>query len=282
MPALPARRDAGSENFKVMATGSFPSDPRCRRAILVLNRHDFERCAYEPDGARSLLAEDELHVMELPPSSQGSAPVPVQNLVDAGLARPGALLIQSPYESDTYEDASVAAQRFALAKHMFFSRFCMHLGAKEVSVEQIDLRTSMGKTSLDLKAGRSGVSAEIAVEGEELERFRAQMQLHDVFEGGGPDLEAAEALLRRTGLLSDPSMRSLLDMRRDSANQLLTRRLTLSLSSEAKSRLSVAARLKVPAYVKLSADYERVTREQYDYTLVVNVRFAVPDSDGAL
>ena len=40
------------------------------------------------------------------------------------------MLVQSPYDPDTYEDASLAPQRFALAKLMYFSMLCMHLGAE--------------------------------------------------------------------------------------------------------------------------------------------------------
>jgi len=47
----------------------------------------------------------------------------------------------------------------------------------------------------------------------------------------------------------------------------------ISLSSEAKSNLNVVGRLKIPAFVKLSADYDRVVKEQQDYTLTVVVRF---------
>jgi hypothetical protein len=151
----------------------------------------------------------------------------------------------------------------------------MHLGAKEVSVEQIDLRTRTGKTSVHVKGERLGASAQVSVEAEELERFRAQMNLRDEFAGGPPDVAAADRLLRRTGLLADPNMRTLLEMRRDGANQLLTRKLVLSLSSEAKSNLNVVGRLKtmLPNFLKLSVEYNRVVTEQHDYTLTVTVKF---------
>ena len=149
----------------------------------------------------------------------------------------------------------------------------MHLGAKEVSVEQIDLRTRAGKSTLDIKGERLQASAQLTVENQELERFRAQLNLRDEFAGGPADVVAAERLLRRTGLWSDPNMRTLLEMRRDGTNQLLTRKLVLSLSSEAKNNLSVVGRLKIPAFVKLSGKYDRVVQEQYDYTLTVLVRF---------
>ena len=255
-----------------MTTGSVPNDPSSRKAILVLRQHDLERCAYEPDAAQSLF-DEEAYVLQFPVRMQDDASLARRTIVDAGLVRPGGMLVQSPFDADTYEEASLAPQRFALAKHMYFSMLCMHLGAKEVSVDQIDLRTRTGKTSVDVKAERLGVSAQVSIEAEELERFRAQMNLCDEFTGGPPDIAAAEKLLRRTGLLADPSMRTLFEMRRDGVNQLLTRKLTLSLSNEAKSNLNVVGRLKVPKFVTLSVEYDRVIKEQHDYTLTVLVKF---------
>jgi hypothetical protein len=264
--------DRAARDFQAMATGSFPSDPSSRKAVLVLQEHDIEKCAYEPGAAQALL-DEEAYVLQFPLRTQGEIPVALQNIVDAGLARPGNMLVQSPYDIDSYEEAALAPQRFALAKHMYFSTLCMHLGAKEVVVEQIDLRTRSGKSTLDVKGERLGASAQVSVETEELEKFRAQMHLRDEFEGGPADVAAAERLLRRTGLLADPNMRTLVEMRRDGANQLKTRKLVLSLSSEAKSNLNVVGRLKVPAFVKLSAEYDRVVKEQQDYTLTVVVKF---------
>lgn len=258
-----------------MTTGSFPSDPSCRKAILVLQQHDIEKCAYEPGAAQALL-DDEAYVLQfpIPIRMQGEdVPSALQKIHAAGLARRGVILVQSPFDPDKYEDASIASQRFALAKHMYFSKLCMHLGAKEVSVEQVELRTSTGTETLDLKAARTGASAQGRSTSEVLAKFSAQMSLRDEFAGSPADIDKAETLLRNTGLWSDLNMQNLLEMRRESSNQLLTRKLVLSLSSEAKSNLNVVGRLKVPAFVNLSADYDRVVHEQYDYTLTVLVRF---------
>lgn len=255
-----------------MTTGSFPDDPSSRKAILVLQQHDLEKCAYEP-GAAQLLLDEEAYVLQFPVRPEGELSMALRNIMDGRLARPGTMLVQSPFEPDTYEEASLALQRFALAKYMYFSSLCMHLGAKEVSVEQIDLRTRTGKTSVDVQGKRLGASAQVSVEAEELERFRAQMNLRDEFAGGPPDIAAADLLLRRTGLVSDPNMRTLLEMRREGANQLLSRKLVLNLSSEAKSNLDIMGRLKIPAFVKLSVEYDRIIQERHDYTLTVFVRF---------
>lgn len=254
-----------------MTTGFFPDDPGSRKAILVLQQHDVEKCDYEPGASRALL-DAEAYVLSFPLRLSGGTVAALQNIIDAGLVRPGRILVQSPFEPDSYEDASVAPQRFALAKHMYFSTLCMHLGAREVIVEQIDLRTRTGKMSIDVRVDRLGAGASASAAQEELERFREQLTLRDEFAGGAPDLVAAEQLLRRTGLLADSTMRTLVEMRRG-ANQLLTRKFTLSLSSEAKSSLNVVGRLKIPAFVKLSVEYDRVVREQHDYTMTVTVRF---------
>lgn len=255
-----------------MTISSFPSDPSRRKAILVLQDHDIEKCVYEPGAAQALL-DEEAYVLRFPLRLQGEVPTSLQNLLDAGLARPGNMLVQNPYDADTYEEAAIAPTRFALAKHMYFSTLCMHLGAKEVIVEQIDLRMQSGKSTLDLKGERAGVSAQTTIEVEELEQFRSQMHLRDEFDGGPANVAAAEQLLRRTGLWADPNMRTLIEMRRDGGNQLKTRKLVLSLSSEAKSNLNVVGRLKVPNFVKLSAEYDRIVNEHREYTLTVTVRF---------
>ncbi len=255
-----------------MAAASFPSDPAKRKVILILAPHEFERCSYEPGAAKGLL-DEEACVLRFPLVFEGDTHSALQSIVDARLARAGSMLVQSPFDPDTYEEASLAPERFALTKHMHFSTFCRFLGAKEVSVEQVDRVTRKGKSTLDAKGERLGSSVQMTLETEELEKFRAQMHLRDEFSGGPADVIAAEQFLRRKGLWADPSMQTLLEMRREGTNQLLTRRLVLSLSNEAKRNLNVITRLKLPAFVKLSAEHDRKIAEQCDYTLTVFVRF---------
>lgn len=272
-PKAPPDKHLGAkEPLKQMTSGNFPLDPGSRKAVLVLQQHDLEKCTYEPGAAQALL-DDEAFVLQFPIRAENGVPAALQNICDSGLARPGSVLVQSPYDPDIYEDASLAPQRFALAKHMYFSTLCMLLGAKEVSVEQIDLRTRTAKLSVDANGELLGKGAKIGVESEELEKLRTQMHLRDEFSGGPPDVAAAERLLRRIGLWSDPSMRTLVEMRREVGNQLLTRKLTLSLSSESKSNLNVVGRLSLPTFVKFSAEYGRLVKEQYEYTLTALVRF---------
>jgi hypothetical protein len=259
------------ENERLEETGLLPSDPASRKVILILQEHDLEKCSYE--GVTQFLLDEEACVLQFPVSTQGKVSSALQNIRDAGLICVNHVLIQNPYNPDIYEDAALAPQRYALEKHMHFSTFCKHLGAKEVRVEQVTLQTGNRKWTIDAKGIRLGTLAKLKATSEALEKFRAQMTLRDEFAGGPPDFVAAERLLQQRRLLADANMQTLLEMRRYGPNQLCTREMDLSLSSEAQKNLNVAGRLKIPAFVKLSAEYDRVVHEQYDYTLRVLVRF---------
>lgn len=262
----------GTEESRRMATGSFPTDPSRRRVVLVLTQHDAERCAYEPEAGRILL-DEETFVLQLPVRLEDNVAGALQNIIDARLARPGAMLVQSPFELDSYEDVVLATQRFALEKHLWFSNLCMYLGAKKVSVEQIDLRTRSGKSTLEIGAELVRGSGQATFEPGELEKFRARLNLRDEFAGGPPDLVAAEKLLRSKGLWSDATMRGFVELFRDGSNRLKSRRLTLSLSSEIKKNLNIVGRLKIPSFIELSAAYGCVVEEQCEYTITVSVGF---------
>lgn len=255
-----------------MRLQSFPDDPSRRRVVLVLTQHDIEKSAYE-NGAARALQDEETYVVQFPVAASDDQPLALRNITDSGLATPGRMLVQSPYDPNTYEDASLAAKRFAMDKHMHFSMLCQHLGAKEVLVKQIELKTQTGKSKLDLTAERHGVSAEVGITNEDLDSLRNELSLRQEFHGGSANIDAAEQLLRRTSLLADPGMKTLLELRRDGDNPLKTHEISLSLSSESRKRLEVAARLKIPQFVRLTADYQRVCEEQHEYKLTVVVRF---------
>ena len=265
------------EKEQVMIIQPFPEDVQRRKGIIVLGQSEIDRCRYE-DGGSALLLNEEIHILEFPVRDSHKI---IQDILDRGLARRGAVIVQSPFDRDRYEDAAQAKELFALAKHMHFSTFCMHLGAREVSIEQIQLSKASETRTWSVEGGakikRVGAAIDTLVKQDELDAFRAQLTLVDTFEGGQADLKAAEELLRRTNLLGDPNMAGLLDIRQSGSNQLRSRILTLNLSSETKRNLSVIGKLtaQLPPFIEieLEADYKRAVREQSEYTLTVKVRF---------
>jgi len=255
-----------------MSTGAFPLNPDNRRAIVVLQEHEIEKCAYEKCSG-GILVDSEAYVLQFPVSDRPNMPQALQNILDMNQARPGSTLIQSPFDLDVYEEVSSAPQQFALAKHMYFSILCKHLGAREVIVEQVDMKTSSAMHGIEVKGNKNGCVAGADIKKTECEKLRAKMSLHDKFTGGPPDLEKAEQLLRGKKLIADSNMRSLIEMRRDGANQITSRELVLSLSSEANNNLKVVGKLKVPGFIKLSTSYESVLNNLFEYTLTVKVEF---------
>jgi hypothetical protein len=67
-------------------------------------------------------------------------------------------------------------------------------------------------------------------------------------------------------------MKSLIDQRRGK-NPIQSRELTLSLSEESKRNLQVVADIKIPVYANLQAQVEKITREMYEFNLMIRVEF---------
>lgn len=252
-----------------MVTKPFPEDAQQRKAILVLDQSEIDRCRYE-DGGSNLLLNEEVHVLKLPVQDPQKI---IQDIVDRGMVRRGAVLVQSPFDKDKYEDVTEAEELFALRKHMYFSTFCMYLGVREVRIEQIQLSKASETKTWNVEGDSIKGSGQISGERDELDAFRSQLTLVDTFEGGQANLEAAEEWLQQKRLLGDPNMSGLLDMRRSESNKLKSRTLTLNLSSETKRSLGVIGKLRFPPFIQLKADYKRIVQEQSEYTLTVKVRF---------
>lgn len=253
-----------------MTDSTWPDEPYRRKTVFVLNQTDIDALRFEKDGPE-LLLDEETYILPYPP--QQSTPV-VQDLVNSGIARPGTVLIQSPFDKDMYQNSTQAVERFALDKHMHFSTLCMYLGAREVTIEQIKCKNTKDETNVSLGGGvplRGSADGEI--KNKELASLGEKLVLKDKFPGGSPDVSAARELLRRTGLLGDPTMRSLLDLRQNSNNPIINREIELNLTTETQRNLSVLSNLNVPAYLSLEAGYDRHVHEQTEFTLKIKVDF---------
>lgn len=259
-----------------MTTESFPTNPANRRVIVVLQKQVLDRCAYEKDAGR-ILVDEETYVLAYPvPESSSQDPV-LQSIVRGGRARPNMVLIQSPFDPTVYVEASEASEQFALAKHFYFSAVCSLLGAKEVVVEQIECRQRSESQSLVVTIGNPSTnSGEAKGKSDAFEKFRTNISLHDEFEGGAPNPEAARSLMNRAGLANDLNIQGLYEMRAGGTNTLKSRKFIINLSSEAQSNLEVAARVHslIPSFlVEMKAKYAKIVKDLREYNLTVKVKF---------
>ena len=252
-----------------MTDSTWPNEPHRRKTVFVLNQPEIDALEYR-DGGAELLLNEEVYI--LPSSSKQSNSV-VQGLFDSGLARSGAVLIQSPFDKDLYEDSKQAVERFALDKHQHFSTLCGLLGARKVTVEQIKHENTKSKETVSVESGAPWGSGEGKIENEELTSFRNRLKLRYKFKGGSPNVPEAKELLKRTGLLGDANMRSLLEMCQNSNNQIESHSLKLDMMSEVQRNLNVLAQLDIPTFLSLEADYDRHVCEQTEFTLTIKVEF---------
>jgi hypothetical protein len=252
-----------------MTTGTFPDDPSARRAVVVLEQHEIENCSRK--GETQILTDSQTHVLVYPITDDDVGPA-LTNILDAGLNRPGTALIQSPFDLDEYVDAAEASQRFALAKHMLLSNFCQLLGATRVSVTQMDIDTNGKLKSMKVDGGRLVAIAESSLEKTANDSLCSQLSLVDEYEGGEPNVEEAEKLLRSRRLAGDPNMKSLLQARKAAGNPLTKRTLTVNLSTEANKNLKMVGRLQLPP-AAFGAEYASAVKQTKEYTLYLEVRF---------
>lgn len=164
-------------------------------------------------------------------------------------------------------------ERFALDKHLFFSALCGLLGAREVTVEQIERKNTKDKKTISLQPDlpmKGGI--DIKIEDEKLASFCGKLTLHDKFQGGSPDLPAAEEHLKQTGLSGNADMRNLIDLRRNPNNLFTSRKFHLNMTSEVQRNLNMLANLNL-RFLSLEAGYDHHAREQTEFILTVKVDF---------
>lgn len=247
----------------------FPDDHRERRAVLVLSEKEIDTLSR--NGETEIFADPDTCVI-----TTREQPGPGQHafaaLIDSGLANSGALLVQSPFDPDTYVDAEDAPEQFALTKHLLFLNFCQLLGASRVSVTQVTAVDGGKSESVGVQAGRLGTNLSANLERSDSEKLKARLSLFDELEGGAPDLAAAERFLRDNRLTGDQTMKSLLQARA-ARNGVKRRMVTLNLSNETKKTLSVVAKLNIPTVIDGEGTYKRVAKERKTFEIEMEVTF---------
>lgn len=242
--------------------------PLKRKAILVLSPEDLTRLEYAPQGNKLFLNE-QLCILELTNKLDGSL---ARRIESSGLLETGILLIQSPYDTSDYVPLDRAPSIFALTKYLHFTTLCGLLGAREVLVEQIEVKTLKGKQLFKGSLDSLYLTGNLKGESKLFEEIRNNIGIKSKFDGGQPNLEEAEAHLYKYHMLNDISMKSLIEQRKG-RNPIKSRELTLSLSEESRKTLRVISDIRIPTHADLQAQLEQIRKEVYEFTLTIKVEF---------
>lgn len=241
-----------------------------RRLVIVLTQAELDRCEYDPDAAELARAPGVWLVSDS--AAQAEDDRVVAGLDRSGLLTPGNVLMQMPYDPDVYEPVEDAPQRAAERKHLIFTRLCQLLGATGVRLEVIETQSEKGEARVSLKGSKQAISADATAEMKSAEALAAKMSLEDRYDGGHPDIAAAEELLERTGLTTDPLMVSLVDARK-AGNVLHSRKYVVDLSRESSRQLKIAAQVKVPVFMSLNASVQTLTATAEKHRATYEVSF---------
>lgn len=264
-----------------VATGKIPLDHGARRVMLVLDENTINECLYdlEPE-AKGFLFDTQSHVLQYPLTVDEPDSQALQNIIDADLLRPGAVLLQSPYDRNAYVDLSQATDQFAIEKLRHFSRLCQYLGARDVTVEQVEVSKDSSSEVYELHGKAPVAKLDVKVENKVGNSLARKFSINASFRGGKPNTEAAEKYLRGKQLWGDVVMRSLVEQCADEDNQILEQKVVISLSSESKRSLGVVAKLNLPAKgLGLTANYLDSAHSIEEYLLTLTVKFDSPETD---
>lgn len=243
-----------------------------RRALVVLTPED-ARIARMDQSIRGLLDGGQTAIVELPvpgqPARQGSL---LEQLIRLNKVRPGALLVQSPFNPDEYEYADAAATTFAVEKGMLLSELCQLLGAKSVETERVAASRDKSGSQQGFRGRVRGVVFAARVSRDIEKRVRDSLRVSDQFPGTEPDVAEAVRFLARNGLEGDSTLASLVRLR-ERRNSLHKRDVVVSLTQESTENLKVAADASGFRMVKVGAEFARTVEQQIEVRLTISIEF---------
>lgn len=249
-----ATQGAASRNANLNAKEgplvTHPVPPEERRSVVIMTSNDL-RAARRNSDLVDLIDDPEVAFVSL--GGAGGRPDWIRDLLrDQDLLRPGTIAIQSPYNPDRYVTADAALVELSVEKFLTLTHLSQLLGAREVKFS--DVRAEQRKSDSSANVQAQSLVTKVSSEGTRAIESEVSQKLTGVhrFGGGDPDIGAARELLRRTRLMNDPQLTSLIQLR-DGANPVTSQTLTISGTREAASNMTAALRVAGgPARLKLA------------------------------
>ncbi|QTX22460.1 hypothetical protein [Comamonas aquatica] len=172
--------------------------------------------------------------------------------------RAGEVMVRAPY-IDQFIPLDAFTEDCAVEKYRLWVQLCLALGAKSVSITNIEEITIESDAKSELSASISGkaplIEGEAGFKKTDSEQHRQArqsiMRLNAVAEGSEPNLVEAERILKRHGLQGDNMFRSIFDMRSVSSNRLTKQEFSLDLTSDIKKVMNASLKAKVKVMSEL-------------------------------
>lgn len=188
--------------------------------------------------------------------------------VNSSEIRPGNIIVKPDY-SDKFLSVESFTESHAERKYGLWVLLCVALGAKRVSVTNIEkISTEMEDVSLTsaqmdatVPVAKGETSFKSGQSSRNDDAHESIMNIKVEASGGDPDVAAAERILSEHGLHNDDMFRRMYDMRCLKNNSVSKQDFSLDLSTDVKRVFDSSLKAKITAMSKLyggSAGFEKV------------------------
>lgn len=263
-----------------MASSSLPQEPQKRRAILVVsdsNLRDLQYEAHRDKTAQDLLYHNQVSLLNVDTLTSDSIESDslIKELSKSGdLLNSGNLLVQSPYNSDEYVEASKAYYTFARKKWDVFTYFWGYLGAKEASVKLNEIKIT-DTTMKGSAKGNTTFSGSAEAERRALEKIKKEMNLKKKYRDAQgkimPD-KAKDYIRKYQWMFRDQDFEGAIELCEEGI-LLEEQEFSMTITQESQTNLNLALSLNVPTSLALNVKFEQVKKEFFNFSIETKVTF---------
>jgi len=179
----------------------------------------------------------------------------------SNLAKPDAVLIQNPYDTNKYDYVENSLYSYSIDKHTIVSRLFQKLGCKELEITQVDVLDEKKTREIEINAGCPVASVEFESLSIDEKSLCNMVSLMEKYEGCEPQIEYAENLLKEKGLDNDSILGSIIEKRKDCKNKLKEHTLKITLNNEVKNSLELIANINIPIKQSKAESIIKITEE---------------------
>jgi len=242
-----------------------------RRLVYIATDVQVDGLEHDKDGLE-LLNNQEITIL---PITDVEAFKEKFTILDESRPQPGMLLLLSPYDSNTYVEISRGRSIIAIEKALLTLRFCALLGAKSVTVKNIKIVDIENSTEISIDAQHNTISGDFKTKKTEIQNLKNQITNAASLSGGQPDFEKADRLLKSSGLISDPLLKHLVEMVRESEstqNKIHELVQEVSLNQSLQNSFDLVAKIKFPLGF-VSGNFKTIANEKLEYFVSLLIKF---------
>lgn len=245
-----------------------------RRLIVIANDSDFRNLEHTDDGI-TLLNSKSTTVISINDAEEFFT----SQFNILGYPRPesGMFLVISPYNDNSYVNIEDAQNIIAIEKANLAIHLCYLLGAKSIAVKNIRLVDYEKKTNFELDVVNNvhGGKLNANIKNSKLLELKNKLNTQAVFSGSKPQVDEAIKFLEVNRLSSDPLLKRVVMMVKDSEsieNNIDTITEDISLTESLNRTFELVSNLKLPVGL-VTANYDSIVKEKTELFIRVEIKF---------